>query len=123
MTIRPGKLHLWTVRTDELNDATIASRVAGILTADERNEARRFHRARTRQQFIIARASAGWRSLGTLRSLPVTGALTGAKIVTGRSRKCAKARSLGFGLSLSDVGFELVLRLVEFGGARIVPAA
>src|SRR5437879_4068418 len=56
--LRPGQLHLWTARTDDLNDGTIASRVAGILTADERDEARRFHRARDRHQFVVARALA-----------------------------------------------------------------
>jgi 4'-phosphopantetheinyl transferase len=56
--LSPGQLHLWSARTDDLNDSTIASRVAGILTADERDEAWRFHRARDRHQFVIARALA-----------------------------------------------------------------
>jgi 4'-phosphopantetheinyl transferase len=58
MTIRPGQLHLWTVRTDDLNDGAIAGRVVEILAADERNESRRFRRARDQHQFVIARALA-----------------------------------------------------------------
>jgi 4'-phosphopantetheinyl transferase len=58
MTIRPGQLHLWTVRTGELTGSAIADRVAGMLTADERNEALRFHRAGDRHRFVIARALA-----------------------------------------------------------------
>jgi 4'-phosphopantetheinyl transferase len=51
-------LHLWTVRTDDLDEGMLAGRLAGILPADERSEARRFHRARDQHQFVIARALA-----------------------------------------------------------------
>lgn len=50
------QLHLWTLRTDELDDGALAGRAIGILSADERNEARRFRRAGNRHQFVMARA-------------------------------------------------------------------
>lgn len=54
--LRPGQLHLWTVLTNGQNGITIASRLHAILSADEQKETRRFHRARDRHHFVIARA-------------------------------------------------------------------
>jgi len=56
--LSPGQLHLWTLRTDNLDDSAIAARVIEILSADERNEARRFRRAGDQHQFVIVRALA-----------------------------------------------------------------
>ncbi|MCI0428001.1 MAG: 4'-phosphopantetheinyl transferase superfamily protein [Nitrospiraceae bacterium] len=54
--LRPGQLYLWTLRTDELTDTAIACGFQAILSADERNKARRFRRATDRQQFVISHA-------------------------------------------------------------------
>jgi 4'-phosphopantetheinyl transferase len=69
--LTPGRLHLWTVRTDDLNDGVIASRLAPILSTDEQNEARRFRRPRDQHQFVIARALA---RLALSRHIPVAAA-------------------------------------------------
>ena len=45
-------MHLWIVQTD----GPPASHLADILHADERNEARRFHRAADRHRFVTGRA-------------------------------------------------------------------
>lgn len=54
--LMPGQMYLWTLLTDDTTDAATACGLAEILSADERNEARRFRRVTGRQQFVIARA-------------------------------------------------------------------
>src|SRR5882762_1257835 len=54
--LRQGQMYLWTLLTDDVTDAATACRLEAILSADERNEARRFRRDTDRQQFVIARA-------------------------------------------------------------------
>ncbi len=51
---KPGQLFLWTVLTDDLDDATSLDRFLLILSADERNEAQRFRQSADRARFIIA---------------------------------------------------------------------
>src|SRR2546426_1262254 len=53
--LRPGQMVLWTLLTDDTTDAETACRLQEILSADERNEARRFRRVTGRQRFVIAR--------------------------------------------------------------------
>src|SRR3989442_9510438 len=55
-TLRPGQLYLWTVSTDSPADRPIADHLQAILSEDEQKDARRFHRAKDRHQFVIARA-------------------------------------------------------------------
>lgn len=54
--LKPGRMHLWTLHTDESTDAATSCRLQEILTTDERNEALRFRRVTARQQFVMGRA-------------------------------------------------------------------
>jgi 4'-phosphopantetheinyl transferase len=54
--LRPGQIYLWTLLTDDTTDPATACRLQAILSADEKEEARRFLRAADRHQFVIARA-------------------------------------------------------------------
>ncbi len=54
--LRPGQMYLWTLLTDNTIDAATVCRLQVICSADERIEARRFHRVTDQQQFVIARA-------------------------------------------------------------------
>ena len=53
--LSPGLLYLWTIPHDR-GDTVLANRLEAILSADERNQARRFHRDEDRRLFVAARA-------------------------------------------------------------------
>jgi 4'-phosphopantetheinyl transferase len=54
--LKPGQLFLWTVPTDDLNDAATACRLQQLLSADEQEEVLRFHRVADQNRFIISRS-------------------------------------------------------------------
>ncbi len=53
--LTPGKVHIWRVALEQ--PASLVERLAQTLSPDERARAGRFHFARDRRRFIVARAS------------------------------------------------------------------
>ena len=55
-TIQPDEIHLWFAFPDEIQDDALISEYQKLMTPDERVRHQRFHFAKHRHQYLIARA-------------------------------------------------------------------